>query len=155
MFVVSNQSPLPPANYRAEANPRGKTTPAHANSRANRGEDFACGRAGSQEIATAPATAEISSPAASSAGMQRLAEAMSALGMSTAGLDISYAEEVVSYPGGAYLNKLITVKSGDKTERFSADLTQKKPLITAYELQKYFGVAATKSVTSGLIEQLG
>lgn len=155
MFVVPNPSPMSPANYRADANSRGRTAPAHASGRTSRGEDFSPGRSGSQENATPPAAAEIPPPAASASGVQRLAEAMSALGMSTAGLDISYSEEFVGYPGGAYWNKLITVTSGGKTEQFSAELTQKNPLVTAYELQQYFGVAATKNDTSGLIQQLG
>lgn len=55
-------------------------------------------------------------------------------------LNVSYSEETVGYPGGSYVNKQIKVQSGDKTENFCADLTAKNPYVTAYEMQRYFGV---------------
>lgn len=81
--------------------------------------------------------------------MQRLLDTMASLGMNTSGLHISYSEDVVGYPGGSYVNRLINVTSGGKTEHFSADLTAKNPLVTAYELQRYFGVAANAGGASG------
>lgn len=75
--------------------------------------------------------------------MTRLNDALHSLGISTAGLDIRYEEEHVGYPGGSYINRNIVVSGGGKTERFSADLTERNPLVTAAELQKYFNVSAT------------
>ena len=72
--------------------------------------------------------------------MQKLLDTLSSLGMSTSGLNISYSEDFVGYPGGGYMNKQINVTSGGKTEHFSADLTDKSPSVTAYEMQRYFGV---------------
>lgn len=88
---------------------------------------------------TLPPAIENAAPAAA-AGMDRLASAMASLGMNAAGLDMKYSEELVWYPGGSYVNRLITVTSGSRTERFSADLTARNPLVTAYEIQKYLGV---------------
>jgi hypothetical protein len=86
-------------------------------------------------------------------GLQALLDTMSALGMSTGGLQISYSEDTVGYPGGSYVNRLIHVSSGDKRESFSGELTQKNPLVTAYELQRYFGVAANPGGASGTVRQ--
>jgi hypothetical protein len=83
--------------------------------------------------------------------MQKLLETLSALGMSTSGLNISYNEEAVGYPGGSYMNRQISVTSGGKTEQFSAELTEKNPLVTAYEMQRYFGVVPNPGGTSGSV----
>jgi hypothetical protein len=91
------------------------------------------------------------SPAAVGTGMQKLLDTLSALGMSTAGLNISYNEEAVGYPGGSYMNRQISITSGDKTEQFSAELTEKNPLVTAYEMQRYFGVAPNAGAASGVV----
>lgn len=85
--------------------------------------------------------------------MQKLLDAMAALGMNPAGLNINYTEEYVAYPGGAYMNKQINVTNGGKTERFSADLTEKNPLVTAYEMQRYLGVPSVAGGASGVVRQ--
>lgn len=132
-----------------------------------RGGEMGSGRGVSQEIATRTASVEYSSaadragstkptapiakkeevtappPEASPTGVKKLMDALSALGISTAGLDINYTEEAIAYPGGQYVNKLINVTSNGKTEHFSADLTAKNPLVTAYEMQSYFGIRPT------------
>lgn len=70
----------------------------------------------------------------------RLDGAMKSLGMNPDGLSITYSEELVGYPGGSFMNHLITVACGGKTEHFCAVLTEKSPLVTAWEIQRYFGV---------------
>ena len=85
--------------------------------------------------------------------MQKLLDAMAALGMNPAGLNINYTEEIVGYPGGAYMNKQISVTNGGKTERFSAELTEKNPLVTAYEMQRYLGVPSVAGGASGAVRQ--
>ena len=131
---------------------------------AGRGSGLSAGRTGSPKPVTLAPAAEIPStvnrpadpttlapPAASGAGMQKLLDTLRALGMSTAGLTISYNEEAVGYPGGSYMNRLITVTSGGKTEQFSAELTERNPLVTAYEMQRYFGVASKVGSASGTV----
>jgi len=83
--------------------------------------------------------------------MRKLFDTLTALGMSTAGLNISYSEEAVGYPGGSYMNRQIRVTSGGKTEQFSADLTERNPLVTAYEMQRYFGVTPSAAMASGSV----
>lgn len=124
-----------------------------------RGSDTSVGRANSQHSVTTPPAVENmpvppppppSAPAAP-AGMKKLMDTLSSLGMSTSGLNISYTEELVGYPGGSYVNKMINVTSGGKTEQFSAELTEKNPLVTAYELQRYFGVTPNPASASGSV----
>lgn len=83
--------------------------------------------------------------------MQKLLDTLASLGMSTAGLNFSYSEDTVGYPGGSYMNRLISVTSGGKTEQFSADLTERNPLVTAYEMQRYFGVVSNAGAASGTV----
>lgn len=85
--------------------------------------------------------------------MQKLLDTMASLGMSTSGLNITYSEDFIGYPGGGYMNKMINVTAGGKTEHFSADLTDKNPFVTAYELQSYFGVAPTANGANGYIRR--
>ncbi|MBM3764083.1 MAG: hypothetical protein FJW32_01715 [Acidobacteria bacterium] len=85
--------------------------------------------------------------------MTRLNDALHATGMSTAGLDIRYEEEHVGYPGGSYVNRNIVVSNGSRTERFSADLTERNPMVTAAELQRYFNVSASL-LPGGIIRQV-
>ena len=75
--------------------------------------------------------------------MQKLLDTMALLGMNRSGLSITYSEDFIGYPGGGYMNKMINVTAGGKTEHFSAELTDRNPLVTAYELQSYFGVTPT------------
>ena len=130
---------------------------------AGRGSDTSTGRAGSQKTATVVPAAQNSTgvshaveplippPTPGPPGMQKLLATLSALGMSTAGLNISYNEEAVGYPGGSYMNRQISVTSGGKTEQFSADLTEKNPLVTAYEMQRYFGVVPNAAAANGTV----
>lgn len=84
---------------------------------------------------------------ASGVGMQKLLDTMKQLGMSTSGLNISYSEDFIGYPGGGYMNKSINVTANGKTERFNAELTDRNPMVTANELQIYFGVTPTASAS--------
>lgn len=72
--------------------------------------------------------------------IRKLLDTLTTLGMSADGLQISYSEDEVGYPGGSYVDRQIRVTSSGKTEQFSAELTDKNPLVTAYEIQRYFGV---------------
>lgn len=169
MFVVNNNTITPGIGTIM----RSSRSNAPLTQRGRGGEGFSraaeaiASRGVSQEIATRTASVEYSSAADRSggtkstapiakkeevtappadtgpAGMKKLMETLSALGISTAGLDINYTEEAVAYPGGQYVNKLINVTSNGKTEHFSAELTAKNPLVTAYEMQSYFGIRPT------------
>ena len=167
MFVV-------PGSTNPTQNTGSRTAPASSRSSgtfrlavdaaSGRGSDLSAGRNGSPKPVTLAPSAEISSvvnraaesttpaaPAHAEPGMQKLLDTLTALGMSTAGLNISYNEEAVGYPGGSYMNRQISVTSGGKTEQFSADLTEINPLVTAYEMQRYFGVTPHAGVASGTV----
>lgn len=165
MFVVNNTTNAP-ANGVTMRNSRSNAPLTQRGRGAARSAEVFASRGVSQEIGTRTASVEYSSsadrggaktaapvarkdevaappPEAAPNGMKKLMETLSALGMSTSGLDINYTEEAVAYPGGQYVNKLINVTSNGKTEHFSAELTAKNPLVTAYEMQNYFGIRPT------------
>ncbi|MBI2688697.1 MAG: hypothetical protein HYX27_20540 [Acidobacteria bacterium] len=153
MFVVPQRTPYTTQSTHTAAPQRQRGTSAAASlfspssvTKSTRADDTSATRGSSQKTATVdnpaphPAAGQIEA-----SGMQKLLDTMSALGMSTSGMSISYSEEVVGYPGGSYTNKLINVTSGGKTEHFSAELTSKNPFVTAYEMQRYFGAASQVS----------
>ncbi|MFN0104788.1 MAG: hypothetical protein ACKV2U_22225 [Bryobacteraceae bacterium] len=128
-----------------------------------RASDGSTRRTASPKIVTAAPSVENLSPAAGpvapgkaaagGVGMQKLLDTLSALGMSTSGLNISYTEDTVGYPGGSYVNRMINVTSGGKTEQFSGELTERNPFVTAYEMQRYFGVTPNAGGANGSVRQ--
>jgi hypothetical protein len=73
--------------------------------------------------------------------MAALRNALTAMGMPFAGIDMEYSEQVVGYPGGSYVNRLITVRGADgRTESFDADLTLKNPRIAAVDMANFMRV---------------
>ncbi|MBI4889696.1 MAG: hypothetical protein HY821_03660 [Acidobacteria bacterium] len=65
-----------------------------------------------------------------------LAGAMVAAGLDPAQYKVAYWEELVSYPGGNFMNKFLTVEApnGQKTD-FNAQLTLNSPWVTAATLK--------------------
>ena len=175
MFVVPRNQLNAPASARttqtqsrsaAQQRQRGAATafslPQAATPRTVRGQETTNTVRGSQNPVTpAVATANSTSVSAtttgnleaSGTGMQKLLDTMASLGMSTSGLNITYSEDFIGYPGGGYMNRQINVTAGGKTERFSADLTDRNPFVTAYELQSYFGVTPTANGANGNIRR--
>ena len=75
----------------------------------------------------------------------KLLEAMEAVGVPADGLEFSYSEDLVAYPGGGYANRLITVRCGNASEQFCAVLTEKNPLVTAIEIGRTFCMCRRKT----------
>jgi hypothetical protein len=74
-------------------------------------------------------------PAASA--MTVLEAAMRRHGMNPGVYNLSYSEQVVAYPGGSYVNKLITADFGNgKSEQYMADLVLRNPDVAAVEMQR-------------------
>ncbi len=74
-------------------------------------------------------------------GMTALRSALTAMGLQTSGLQIEYTEEAVGYPGGSYMNRLISVRSpGGTWENYDAEMTLRNPQITAGEMKTKFGL---------------
>jgi hypothetical protein len=95
---------------------------------------------------TPPATTTPPAPAPQTTtdrhpAMAALRNALTAMGMPFAGIDMEYSEQVVGYPGGSYVNRLITVRGADgRTESFDADLTLKNPRIAAVDMANFMRV---------------
>ncbi|HEU0123541.1 MAG TPA: hypothetical protein VFQ91_23625 [Bryobacteraceae bacterium] len=165
MFVVQRNTPQTPDSSRTTLLQTRSATPSRQRgstgtgsdfrqstvTQATRADDTSPSRVNSQKTVTTPAAVENSSEprpgnivtSPTGEGVQKLLDAMSALGMSTSGVKMEYQENLVMYPGGQYVDKQIQVTSGGKTEQFSALLTDKNPYVTAYEMQSYFGIQGT------------
>jgi hypothetical protein len=71
--------------------------------------------------------------------MTALRNVLTQMGLQVSGLQMDYNEEQVGYPGGSYMNRLITVRTADgRYENFDAELTQRNPQITANEMMSTF-----------------
>ena len=97
-------------------------------------------------VQTPTATLAVATPAAaaplpaSQQAINALSEILSGYGVNPASLGLSYSEQVVAGPGGAYTNNSITahLPSG-KSQDFSAELTFKNPKVTAVEILAMLG----------------
>jgi hypothetical protein len=70
--------------------------------------------------------------------IEALRGALTAMQMPFAGMDMEYSEQVVGFPGGSYVNRLITVRNPEgKTESFDAGLTMKDPRIAALDMARF------------------
>lgn len=70
--------------------------------------------------------------------MAALRSALTAMGLPFAGIDMEYSEQTVGYPGGSYVNRLITVRGADgRTENFDAAMTLKNPQIAAVDMANF------------------
>ena len=75
------------------------------------------------------------------AGITALRSTLAAMGLQTSGLQIEFTEEAVGYPGGSYMNRLISVRSpGGTWENYDAEMTLRNPQITAGEMKAKFGL---------------
>ena len=89
-----------------------------------------------------PPVAATRPPAATTAAqhpaIDALRGAMMAMQMPFAGIDMEYNEQVVGFPGGSYVNRLITVRNPQgTTENFDVDLTMKNPQIAALDMARF------------------
>jgi hypothetical protein len=67
--------------------------------------------------------------------VERLLKELDAMGVSTAGLQLSESRMIVNYPGGSYVNHLITADFGNGvTEQYDVGLMLKSPWLTAFEI---------------------
>ncbi len=74
-------------------------------------------------------------------GMTALRSTLAAMGLQSSGLQMEYTEEAVSYPGGSYMNRLISVRSPSGAwENYDAEMTLRNPQITAGEMKTKFGL---------------
>ena len=77
---------------------------------------------------------------ASQQAINALSERLSGYGINPATLGLSYSEQVVAGPAGAYTNKTITAKfPSGISQDFSADLTLINPQVAAVEIMAMLG----------------
>lgn len=63
--------------------------------------------------------------------------ALEQAGVNTAGYRFSYSADTVTYPGGSYPNRQVTVQTASgRTESYSADLMLRNPQVTVVEIQR-------------------
>ena len=86
-------------------------------------------------VATRPPAANT---AAQHPAIEALRGALTAMQMPFAGIDMEYNEQVVGFPGGSYVNRLITVRNPEgNSESFDVDLTMKNPQIAALDMARF------------------
>ncbi len=94
-------------------------------------------RTPSPASATTAATATAAKPAlAGDDGVvQALKDALAAAGISTAGLDLTAHQDVVTYPGGAYINRYISVEAHGHEEGLMTDLVSMNPNVAVLDIK--------------------
>ena len=64
-------------------------------------------------------------------------------GLNPGGFNLSYSEEVVGYPGGSYVNRLITVESSSgRKEQLMAELVFRNPQVAVMDIRRFAGAVA-------------
>jgi len=72
-----------------------------------------------------------------------LRDALSKAGIDPNSMVLSESREAIGYPGGAYINHIITAElGGGRTENFGVELMLKNPWLTAFEIRKLMGMRA-------------
>lgn len=116
------------------------------------------GATGSAQQAAAPkgpaaaTSASSSVPAASAALLtkaesdarvvQSLKDALAAAGINAEGLGLAAHEDVVTYPGGSYINRYISVQGNDHIEGLMTDLVAIDPKVAVLDIQRMMGMLA-------------
>jgi len=87
--------------------------------------------------ATEKSAAVAPAPAASQDPISRLGDALKAAGLDPAAFGITAHEDTVWYPGGTYMNRMLTVNlPNGRTENFDTNLTNLRPDVTVIEIQR-------------------
>ncbi len=66
-------------------------------------------------------------------------------GIDPASFQFSYSEQTVTYPGGSYVNKLISAKMNGQTENYDAGLVLKSPQVAAVEMLRLFSSSTNRT----------
>jgi hypothetical protein len=99
--------------------------------------------AGETAVQTSPASAAteksaaVTPAAASQDPISRLGDALKSVGLDPAAFGITAREDTVWYPGGTYMNRMLTVNlPNGRTENFDTNLTNLRPDVTVIEIQR-------------------
>ncbi len=66
-------------------------------------------------------------------------------GIDPASFQFSYSEQTVTYPGGSYVNRLISAKVNGQTENYDAGLVLKSPQVAAVEMLRLFSSSTNRA----------
>ena len=66
-------------------------------------------------------------------------------GIDPASFQFSYSEQTVTYPGGSYVNRLISAKVNGQTENYDAALVLKSPQVAAVEMLRLFSSSTNRT----------
>ncbi|HET8548976.1 MAG TPA: hypothetical protein VFL57_13260 [Bryobacteraceae bacterium] len=87
--------------------------------------------------AAAPVANPVSAPQAPTAPIDVLKNKLDEMGINSSGLQFTETRTAVGYPGGFYVNHLITVDFGaGVTESYDVASTLRNPLLTALEIDR-------------------
>ena len=68
--------------------------------------------------------------------MAQLSTALQAAGIDPKSLNMVAHDDVATYPGASYVNRLITLQAGNRVENFMADLTAINPNVAVQEIKR-------------------
>ncbi len=66
-------------------------------------------------------------------------------GIDPASFQFSYSEQTITYPGGSYVNRLISAKVNGQTENYDAGLVLKSPQVAAVEMLRLFSSSSNRT----------
>jgi hypothetical protein len=78
---------------------------------------------------------------ADAAIVKSLQDALAAAGINTAGLGLAAHEDVVTYPGGSYINRYISVNTNGHVAGLMTDLVSINPKIAVLDIKRMLGMA--------------
>jgi hypothetical protein len=92
-------------------------------------------------IVSAPAASSTTTPKLSgdAAVLQSLKDALAAAGINTDGLGLATHQDVVSYPGGSYINRYISVETNGHEEGLMTDLVGINPNVAVLDIKHMLG----------------
>ncbi len=98
--------------------------------------------AASGATASKPATQTYATQAAADvAVVQSLKDALDAAGINYSNLDLAAHEDVVTYPGGSYVNRYISVNTNGHVEGLMTDLVGINPNVAVLDIKHMLGMA--------------
>ncbi len=90
---------------------------------------------------TAPATASTQTPLyGDDAVVQSLKDALTAAGIDYSNLGLAAHQNIETYPGGAYLNRYISVNTHDHQEGLMTDLVAINPNVAVVDIKRMLGI---------------
>ncbi len=87
------------------------------------------------------AAADLAAPQGDDAIVKSLKDALTAAGVSFDGLGLAAHQDVVTYPGGSYVNRYISVNTNGHEEGLMTDLVAMNPNVAVVDIKNMLGRA--------------